>query len=148
VFVANQLGLYRGPGQWRKIHEGEVVRIWPSHDGRELLLLRYDAKRSGTEESKHDLGRYDPKTGKLAFRAVKPDEFDLRRLRAGEFFRYDSFPSGAVRLPARKAGNWYVTPLETDGRVRLIETRPAFWIATPGQLIRLDRSQLPDWVGR
>ena len=148
VFVANRLGVYRGPGQWRRIYDGEAVRIWPAADGRELSILRYDPKRSGTEESKHDLGRYAPKTGKLTFRPIKPGELDIHRLRTGEFFRHDSFPSGAVRLPARKPGDWYVMSLNTDGRVGLVETHRAFWIATPGQLIRIDRAPLPDWVGR
>jgi len=148
VLAVNDLGVYAGPGQWRRIYDKHVVGIDTSPDGRTFVILRYDAKRSGREETRYDLGRYDPKTGKLTFRKAKPDETDSRRRRTGGFFRYPSSPSGAVRLPAKKPGDWFVTPLETRGRVRLIETPPAFWIATPGQLIRIDRKKLPDWVGR
>lgn len=149
VFVANLLGVYAGPGKWRRIYDQEPVSIRASDNGRTLAIVRYDSKRSGTEETKYDIGRYDPKTGKLTFRPVKRGELDLYyRWRAARFLREDKFPSGAAPLPARKPGTWYLHPLHTQGSLRVVEMKDAFWIATPGQLIRLDRAKLPAWIGR
>ena len=153
VFVVNGLGVYAGPGQWRRIYDKHLIGIDASVDARTLGILRH--KGADAEGPKYDLGHYDPKTGKLTFRKVKREvkrgDLDSRYPRFGE--RFGGLPLGAARLPTKKPGHWYVLShwyVRSLGTAhsRLIESPRAFWIASTGRLVRIDRKKLPHWVGR
>ncbi len=152
VFVVNGLGVYAGPGQWRRIYDKQVIGIEALADARTLGILRY--KGADAEGPKYDLGLYEPKTGKLTFRKVKRSDPDSRYpLFGGRLSRGGDHSRGAARLLTKKPGDWYVCSYwharwHGTGGVRLIESPRAFWIASTGRLVRIDRKKLPHWVGR
>ena len=113
-------------------------------DGGRLVV---DAlKREGVEWSKYDIGRYVPKTGALTWRATKHGELgDVPYAWGTRLLRRTGSPGGCARVKAKKEGDWHVWPVPS-GRQRVVATRRAIWIALPGQLVRIDRSGLPDWV--
>lgn len=152
VFVVNGLGVYAGPGQWRRIYDKQVIGIEALADARTLGILRY--KGADAVGPKYDLGLYEPKTGKLTFREVKRSDLDSRYpLFGGRLSRGGDHSPGAARLPTKKPGDWYVCSywhVRSHGQTpsHLVESPRAFWIASTGRLIRIDRKKLPHWVGR
>jgi len=52
-----------------------------------------------------------------------------------------------VRVPTSKPGEWAVGPLSDTWHTR-VDAPSAVWIASYGQLLRLDRKLLAEWLGR
>lgn len=158
LFVANAAGVYVGPGKWKQILKGPSRMSWrfalsikPSGDGKYLLIMREDEETRGAPRPKLQRGRYDPATGKLTLSTIDwPAHYDGQALyEAGHLLSY--YPRSDWRgpwteLPTRKQGRWAAGPL--DGEHHAIVATPwAVWIASRGQLIRLDRKHLREWLG-
>ncbi|HUT31594.1 MAG TPA: hypothetical protein VMX13_17520 [Sedimentisphaerales bacterium] len=147
VFVAASEGVYLGPGQWRRIVEGQVFSIELADDAKSLTLLRQGPREEQGPQT-IQRGRYDLATGECPFETAPGDEarrweFESRSC----LWEQDLTESGHTRpwtgdwvlLSAWKDGNWAIGPLGGDTPHAVVETPHAFWIASQGELVRLDR---------
>jgi len=149
MFVANRKGVYAGPGKWKEIATGDRIdRIDRSEDGKTLNIWR--AQR-GRRRFVHQVGRYDVETGRLKYGDIKPGSAGWNSLRRGDSlldFRGDgTWAQVWVLVPTAREGGVAVGPLGTQLHA-VVRTRHAVWIASPGELIRLDRGRLAAWIGK
>jgi len=151
-------GLYAGPGQWKCVLKGEFTRLRLAPGGKTVQLFRSVRKEGG----KIDYERidYDPATGKST---VTPSDVDEVQNYVDEVQNWYVFDAGETlwdrhgpdttwigdwtQVPTRREGLWTVGPLES-GYHAVIETPHALWIASEGQLLRLDRARLKEWLGK
>ncbi len=151
LFVAGREGVYLGPGQWRRIVEGQVFSIDLSADAKSLMLLRRGPREERGPETAQR-GRYDLATGECSFQPVARDEahpwwdfesrsclWDQERTESGH---PKPWTGDWVLLSAWKDGNWVVGPLGGDTQHAVVETPHSFWIASGGELVRLDRKRM------
>jgi hypothetical protein len=147
LFVANRKGVHAGPGKWKEIATGEwITSIRPSEDRTALVISR---EPRGRRRVTFQIGRYELATGRTRYRNVKPgsDEWNSLNHPAGLLdYRPDERWSDTwVRIPTGLDGDWVVGPLGSQ-RHRVVETSHAVWIASRGELIRLDRARMAAWV--
>jgi hypothetical protein len=139
LFVATGDGLFAGPSPWTRVAEGEILHMSPSSDGRSLEWVR---RKYGKDRNvpTFEKGRYDPADSKLELVKIdKVDEFAMAF--SDNFFPYPDdrfYLNNWARVPPRKDGRWAVGPLDTRPR-RVIETPVAYWIASEGEIVRVDR---------
>jgi len=140
LFVAATSGVYAGPGDWKRIVEHPATHVRGSRDGRELLIACQ--VRGYTH-----LALYGLRTGVLTVKGEpgRRDGFWALDGRGGQL----SEDAGAgrwcfewVRIPALGPGIWVVGPFPKWAIHECIATFKAFWIASEGELIRLDRARL------
>jgi hypothetical protein len=150
LFISGRKGLYLGPNKWRRVIEGNIIRIEASDDGKSLIILR-QGPRSNQNSSTFQRGRYDLATGKVSFEALPYEGLDIMQLDPPSYlWEYDDIGSEDSRLwagewvllPNWKEGNWVIGPMGSNGYHGLIETPTAFWIASQGELVRLDRIRI------
>jgi hypothetical protein len=129
VFVSNEVGLYQGPGKWKRLLEGRLLTVRRLKDGMGLEVLRQGPKG-------HQRGVYDFASRQWSFA-------DVDFATAGQLL--DGVPEEAAAttwVPIRTGqGKWAVGPLGDD-RLRVVETPRAYWAFSHGQLVRLDRARL------
>jgi hypothetical protein len=151
LFFADPTGLYVGPREWRRILSGPWLAIEPSEDGQGLSIIRAVPGGDPSGQNEVQRGQYETDGGEVAFETVKAESTGWER-----WDRLRSLldrPAGAswagewVRVPAAKEGIWAVGLLSSAHHV-VVETSAAVWIASPGELIRLDRRLLKDWLGK
>jgi hypothetical protein len=140
LFVVNGAGIYAGPGQWKQVVEGPVLGLHPSEDGKTLVFTR-EVSRETTGQTEFERGSYDLATGKTTLEKVERPSWDEWNARHASLLSH----SGAVYVPTKKPGRWVVGGTECRA---IVETPRAVWIASEGQLIRLDREKLGEWLGR
>lgn len=154
LFVASREGVYLGPDQWRRIIEGDILRIAPSSDGQSLAILR-QGPRNDQLSSTIQRGRYDLTTGEISFKALPYEGLNRMQLEPSSYLwelndveseKSRSWVQSWVLFPAPKDGNWVVGPLGGDSYHGVIETPNAFWIASRGELVRLDRRRMIIWI--
>jgi len=150
LFVANRAAVYVGPGQWSPVLEGDILGIQPSEDGKSLVVHR-EYKDTSSENSRPEMqrGLYDPETGNVTFSAIEFSDYHRSLQEGGHllgFRRHTSWSSSWTRVPTRKEGVWAVGPLGS-GSHTVVETPWSVWIASRGELIRLDRQKLQEWLG-
>lgn len=139
VLVSNATGLYEGPGKWRLVvpfdgRSSYDFLVRPSLDGKMLEVLQRDKRLT-----------YDPATGKTTEAALSSNERNEAIWGGGE--RPDGrLGQNWTELPTKKEGSWALGELDGDYH-RIVETPWAVWIVSTGQLIRLDRKLLADWLG-
>ena len=99
----------------------------------------------------HQVGRYDVETGGLKYRDIKPGSAEWNSLRRGDSlldFRYDKpWSQDWVLVPTAREGEVAVGPLGTQLHA-VVKAHHAVWIASRGELIRLDRERLAAWIGK
>ena len=141
VFVSTWAGIYEGSGKWRQVmaidkeplYEGSVR---PSADGKTIEVRQGDKRVI-----------YDPVTGKTTDAPISSNEYNDARWNShepGDGRLYQSW----TEVPTKKEGSWALGDLESDDYHRIVETPWAVWIVSTGQLIRLDRKLLADWLGK
>jgi len=147
VFVFNQAGLYEGPGKWRQVLalDGKS-HYWScfcrSADGKTIEVLQEGKTIDGQLEGNRRV--YDPATGKTTEGAISYKEYSDARWNIEQ-------PRGGVlrqdwtEVPTAMKGSWALGELDSKYH-RIVETRWAVWIVSTGQLIRLDRKLLADWL--
>ena len=139
VFVSNAAGLYEGPGKWRQVlaFDNETYHsrfLRPSADGTTIEVLQRDKRLT-----------YDPATGKTTEAAISSNEYNDAMSNPGN--RDDGrLRQGWTEVPTKKEGSWALGELDGEYH-RIVETPWAVWIVSTGQLIRLDRKLLADWLG-
>ena len=146
LFVASDAGVYVGPKPWRKILEGRVLAIEPSADGKTLVMIREDAETRQTNKPMMQRCHYDLATGKVAVEKVPAQGTDWWSMaRRGDLLHWEDDETRLagpwVKLPIAGLDDRAIGPLG-GGYHKVIETTAALWIASQGQLIRLDRSWL------
>ena len=152
LFVATAAGVYVGPAKWKRIAEGPAQTGWrpaltirPSKDGKTLGIWRQDT------HSKWQHGLYDPETDKVVFKNLPAGSFDPWRLYSHDYLLHWSGDASWIQhwvlVPTVKEGRWTIGKLGTRYH-KVIETPHAVWIASRGELIRLDRKHLSDWLGK
>jgi hypothetical protein len=135
VFVANETGLYQGPGQWRRLLEGRLMALRPLKGGKGLEVVRRVPKGMN-EPDGYQRGVYRFATKKWAFTDV--DFNGAWRM----VYQETGEDSVAGWAPIRTGqGTWQVGPLGGE-RLRVVETPRAYWMVSHGQLVRLDRARL------
>jgi len=151
LFVANRLGVYAGPRPWKQVFSGAIVSMEASADRTTLEIV------PETEENRHTtegitFHRYDPAVGRLTTEKLPPNQEQWWSIHE----RGDVLHSGGaepqfvrqwVRIPITKPGQWAIGPLP-PARHKVVETSAAVWIASEGELIRVDRKRLADQPGR
>lgn len=137
VFVSNYVGIYEGPGPWRKVVE--LSRTWPAP----LLSPSADRKRL---EIWHDgrLIEYDPATGRAVGAASTTEEYN--KVMWPELERGSVLHGSWTEIPTIKPGSWAIGEIDSQDH-RVVETPRALWLVSTGQLIRLDRQLLREWLG-
>jgi hypothetical protein len=162
LFVANRAGVFVGPGTWRKVipskqprgsfFEEPVVDIEPSEDGRTLVVTRLAGQGQDHQEI-YERGHYDPKTGKVTFQPVERKDLDWHsfydRTCFLSYYNRQTVDTDWVEVPVNKPGQWCVGPIPAVYHGcchRVVESPQAVWIASPGQLVRLDRKRLREWL--
>jgi len=151
LFVASDSGVYVGPKSWRQILKGPVLAIEPSADGKTLVVTREDPAPPQSGQRMMQRCHYDPTTGKVAVEKVSAQGTDLWNMsRRGDLLHWETDEARLagpwVRLPIAGLADRAIGPLH-DGYHnviphKVIETPAALWIASGGQLIRLDRKWL------
>ena len=157
LFVANSFGVYSGPGRWKEIlkpsrtqprYEGPICGIRASADGKGLVIWESVQNR---ELRRHV---YDVRTAKVSTLGTERAGYEyLHAARDAGYLlswwpRDTSWRPHWMGIPTRKEGLWAVGPLgTTSGYHTVVETAWAVWIASRGELIRLDRKLLAEWLG-
>ena len=151
LFVVTHNGLYVGPEKWEKVIDGPVRNVRPSKDRKVLLLACRDPTRP-SHPDRLIVARYDPASGETKWGAApaRPEQWDV--LNRGR----PSFGDGPgnrwkwewVHVPTSKAGDWVVGPFAGYGTHKYVLTPSAVWIASSGELVRLDRKRLAEWLGK
>jgi hypothetical protein len=146
LFVAGKEGVYLGPDKWRRIIEGDILRIEPSSDKKSLIILR-QGPRSDQDFSTFQRGRYDLTTGDISFESLPYKGLDRMQLEPPTYLWNNksmepetskAWRKNWVLSPGYKEGNWVVGPMGSNDYHGVIETPSAFWIASRGELVRLD----------
>jgi hypothetical protein len=157
AYMNCNVGVYEGPGQWKQIVEEQVWKIHPAVDGKSLEIIHPPENRTLETMGKVRLGLYEPATGRIQWSETDIDKLSAvkRGMPEGDLLRsrdpYDgivdtSWKSQWTRLPTKKEGDWAIGSLVGDAHV-VIQTPWAVWIAGDGgELIRLDRTLLKDWL--
>jgi hypothetical protein len=154
LVFGDRTGLYAGPTEWEQVAAGPVLAVEPSPDGRGLSVFRPVPGGDSPDRGQVQRGRYDVDQDTVAFETVAARSpggpvswwrpFSLR----GYLL---SRPPGAswfqrwVHVPVAEDGLWVIGPLGSKYHA-VVETPRAVWIASHGELIRLDRKLLPDCV--
>jgi len=158
LFIANAAGVYVGPGTWKAVltlpADGTRWRpslyLRPVEGGRKLEVTNIDAGRDPNGQERWERGVCDPATGKLAMAPCRPGSDERWQIEGGggllSFGGRHEWLQTWVRIPTVKAGDWAVGPLDSEYHA-VIETPWAVWLASAGQLIRLDREALKEWLG-
>lgn len=143
LYVASDAGVYVGPKPWRQILEGRVLAIEPSVDGKTLVAIREDPEPPQSGQRMMQRCHYDSATGKVAAEKVPAQGTDSWSMaRRGDLLHWEEeercLASRWVKLPIASLDDRAIGPLD-DGYHKVVETPAALWIASRGQLIRLDR---------
>ncbi|MBC8869362.1 MAG: hypothetical protein H8E44_08085 [Planctomycetes bacterium] len=146
LFVASDAGVYVGPKPWRQILEGRVLAIEPSADGKTLVMIREDAETRQSDKPMMQRCLYDPATSKVAVEKVPAQGTDWWSMaRRGDLLHWGDDETRLagpwVKLPIAGLDDRAIGPLG-GGYHKVVETTAALWIASGGQLIRLDRRWL------
>ena len=156
LFVADAHGVYAGPGKWQQIFEssqtkpsypGAVQGIQRSPDDKALVIW----ERGQNSELRRHL--YDVRTAKVTTSTIKRASYkDWEMARDAGYLlgtrRDHSWRQHWTKVPTAKGGLWVVGPLGTTrGYHTVVQTPWAVWIASRGELIRLDRKLLAEWLG-
>ncbi len=151
LYVASHAGVYVGPKSWQQILKGPVLAIEPSADGKTLVMTREDPAPPQSGQPMMQRCHYDPTTGKVAVEKVSAQGTDLWNMsRRGDLLHWEEDETRLagpwVRLPIAGLADRAIGPLG-GGHHKAIETPvtktpAALWIASRGQLIRLDRRWL------
>lgn len=151
VFLSNRTGVYMGPGRWKKILPGCEDRagflcsghhIKTSENGKALIIMSPDPKEQQTVLQ----ARFVPPDGEIRFTKVKleSDAWHSLPLRGyllnmgGERAWRQSW----VRVQSSQQGEWVVGPFPCDDYHAVVGTPRAVWIASKGEIVRLDRQKL------
>jgi hypothetical protein len=151
LFVLLGDGLYAGPGQWKRIVEGCFTRLRVVPDCATVQLFRRVPKESGKVD--YERLDYDPATGHTAVTPSNVNEvpnwyvFNPGATLWDRLGADTSWIQDQVRVPTCREGDWAVGPLGS-GYHAVVETPRALWIASEGQLLRLDRARLSAWLGK
>jgi hypothetical protein len=141
VFVANRAGLYEGPGKWKRLLEGPIWAVVLSKDQKELVVLRNDPE--ARDQNGFQRGTYNLAANRWAFRKVGYEEasplFDGKEDSTG--VPEEQSVTGWATIPTAAHGTWGLGPLGEDQH-RVIATARAYWVVSPGELVRLDRAKL------
>jgi len=156
LFIATDDAVYEGPKAWKRIATCDAVWMQATADGRALEIVRRLPTEKGHSDAKLERGRYDPATGKVKFEELPADAPDAWLLQNGSPIvlrqHYGAAgPHGGgnwTLLPKRTAKTWLVGDLQAAPRDDhwMVETPYAVWIISDGELIRLDRSRLKEWL--
>jgi hypothetical protein len=159
LFVRNGMGVFMGPGTWRKVCSLRPEDGWgdtfdsieAAPDGRSLEIIRGDRELRRENPRLVWRARYRPGSAAPRFEmyeieAEYEDGFDENSNLENWSQRGDLLRGWGVGVSRyspwkRVAPGWAVGPLEGAG---VFQTPEAVWIALPGQLIRLDRVKLVD----
>ena len=151
LFAADTDGVYVGPDPWRQILDGPVLTLELTPERDAVLMLRGPGPTSvntGGSEYTFERGRYTVATGKVSLESVT-----LTEEQSSHLWQQASLLTGPVDP---NEGEWVTLRTTLSGRLALgplapthravIETPSAVWIASLGQLIRLDRAKLTPWL--
>ncbi len=144
LFIASWKGVYAGPEPWTRVVEAPAERLSLSDDGNILLAACQDPKRP---DGHLTLVRYYPDSGAVKWGANPEQPEHLAVLTRDA--REDPEPRWSwewVHVPTSRPGQWAVGPMRSDNRHWRAETPSALWIASHGELVRLDRARLADWL--
>ena len=168
LFVTNRLGVFMGPDPWRRICSNpqalDYLDIELAPDDDALLITCYDQKLRQETTNKVLQARYVLGDADVKFEVVSLkfsySYSHVLRLERGYLLSKDVIQvllSGGVsqdfgrwaRVPVRKEGVWVIGPYPEyfSTTARVFQTHEAVWIASRGQLIRLDRGKLWEWSG-
>ncbi len=157
LFVASDAGVFAGPEKWKRILDPPQEASWrfplamlASEDGSKLVVIRRHAKPSDTGGPQCERLLYDPETGSVSTSILEAGH-ENRYLYGDEgLLAYDpgrKHTRAWTLVPTNKPGQWAVGPLD-NGQHTVVETPRAVWIASWGQLVRLDRKELAEWLGK
>jgi hypothetical protein len=152
LFISNRKGVYVGPDKWQRIVEGDILRMDLSADGKSLIILR-QGPRTDDNSSTYQRGRYHLTMGKISFESLPFEGLDRMQLEPPSYLweRNNETPEmwkqSWVLLPEFKEERWVVGPFgSNNGYHGVIETPYTFWIASQGELVRLERKSIENIV--
>jgi hypothetical protein len=145
LVFGDRTGLYTRPPGWRQVAAGPVLAVEPSPDGRGLSVTRAVLGGDPDGEREVQRARYAGGRGAIQFETVAASSVGWRAWALhGYLLREPADGKWAhswVRIPVAKDGLWVIGPLGGEYHA-VVETPRAVWIASQGELIRLDRRLL------
>ena len=152
LFVSNREGVYVGPDKWQRIVEGDILRMDLSSDGKSLIILR-QGPRADDNSSTYQRGRYDLTTGIISFESLPFEGLDRMQLEPPSYLWErnseinEMWKQSWVLIPEYKEEGLVIGPFGSgNGYHSVIETPYAFWIASQGELVRLDRKSIENII--
>ncbi len=133
VYLSTRSGVYAGPGKWQKVVAFDDGEFWhhmtPTPDMKKIVVRTYK-----------NVWVINPARGETAAFSVSSQEGDalLEPPVSG-------FPRHFIPVSLVNESNWAVSGL--GDRHYVVETEYAVWIVLRGQLVRLDRKQLVEYLG-
>jgi hypothetical protein len=140
VCVKDGPNLFLGPNPWKLLYSGDGGGIEFATNGEGIVIYRSEYTGNKVECQRGVVNLAD---GKVSFEKFEDKREHWERYQVG-LFRGGQYSSWAV-IPTQKGGRWGVGPLE-QATYAVVETPWAVWIVSDGQLIRLDRKLLKDWL--
>jgi hypothetical protein len=156
LFLSTGMGVYMGPSPWREVFtipDSWNVRVWPSppldiapSDDGEAVIITFRNAETYHKNRTIKRARYVPGESEVHFENIveqpvrgkeEPPDDVTRKL--------EEFRKRWTRVPVKKDSEWVVGPFAVARRV--VETPPAVWLICRGELIRLDRMALAEWLG-
>ena len=167
LFAADTDGVYVGPDPWRQILDGPVLTLELTPERDAVLMLRGPGPTSvntGGSEYTFERGRYTVATGKVSLESVTLTGAGRLLQVSVDSSQPEDTEHAWPEPPCDEASTcvcirrtaWVTLRTTLSGRLALgplapthravIETPSAVWIASLGQLIRLDRAKLTPWL--
>ena len=155
VFVSTTAGVFMGPDPWKRILKPSDDRrsffdcgdhIETSQDGECVVIVRRDPK----DHQSVLRARFVPPEGEIRFDKIKLRESTWHLPHRGYLLNQTEQgrwgQDWAVVPSSVCEEKWVVGPFGGTGYRSVVETAAGIWFASNGELVRLDRHKLSEWV--